>query len=112
MMMHLRPWFLVLLVTPFVLLLLAKPSLRALRGVDVVEEATHGRLLANPPYYSVSVSGGGLAPPSNLAALGNPLKGLMGGARWRNPNDWPAQPEPSLEWYNIGVRELCGLKCL
>lgn len=97
-MMH-RPWFLALLVmVPFV-----EPRLRELHGADVVDEPMHGRLLANPPYYSISVSNGELAPPSNLAALGNPLKGLMGGARWRNPNDWPAKPETSLEWYNIGV---------
>ena len=102
-MLH-RPWFLVWLVIPPALLLLVKPHLRALRGARVVEEATHGRLLANPPYYSISVLDGGLAPPSNLAAIGNPLKGLMGGGRWRNPDDWPALPVSSLEWYNIGVR--------
>ena len=89
-MMHCLRFLALLVMVPLV-----EPRLRVVKD---------GRLLANPPYFSISVSDGGLSPPNNLAALGNPLKGLMGGARWRNPNDWPAKPETSLEWYNIGVR--------
>lgn len=42
-----------------------------------------------------------LGAPNLTAALGNPLKGLMGGSIWKNPADWPDQPVTSLEWFNI-----------
>lgn len=53
-------------------------------------------------FYSTSDIGA----PNLAAAVGNPLKGLMGGARWKNPSEWPTQPVTSLEWYNFAFDEV------
>lgn len=59
-------------------------------------------LLNNIPYYSTS-DPNVLGIPNASAALGNPLKGLYGGARWAPP-PLPETVPLAIEWYNIGVR--------
>lgn len=46
-----------------------------------------------------------LGEPDFLAAIGNPLKGLMGGVRWALP-PLPSSVPSSLEWYNLGLDEI------
>jgi hypothetical protein len=60
------------------------------------------RQLWNSPYYSTSDLSV-LGAPDTSAALGNPLKGLYGGARWAKP-PLPEAVPLSIEWYNVGVR--------
>lgn len=62
----------------------------------------HRQLLSNEPYYVVT-NYSVLGEPNETAALGNPLKGLMGGGRWA-PLPLPESVPLSMEWYNIGVR--------
>jgi len=60
-----------------------------------------GLLLEGEPYYTTS-DPAILGAPNTLSALGNPLKGLIGGARWANP-PLPDNVPLTMEWYNIGV---------
>jgi hypothetical protein len=59
------------------------------------------RLLVSDPYFSTD-NPAILGAPNALAAVGNPLKGLYGGARWVTP-PLPEAVPLSIEWYNIGV---------
>lgn len=51
------------------------------------------------PYYTHA----DLGVPNRMAAIGNPLKGLIGSSIWTTPPLDETIPL-SMEWYNLGVR--------
>lgn len=57
------------------------------------------------PYFEISDQAV-LGLPDRRAALGNPMKGLIGGALWA-PTPLPEVVPLSVEFYNIGVRWCC-----
>ena len=59
------------------------------------------RRIANPVYFRTN-STAVLGAPNLNAAVGNPLKGLAGGARWA-PLPLPDSVPLSIEFYNLGV---------
>lgn len=86
----------------------------------VLRSAAHprstSRRLENVYYETTDQSV--LGAYNESAALGNPMKGIFGGQRWKSANsanDTYAIPS-SLEWYNVGVRveiamdNICGFE--
>ena len=59
------------------------------------------RKLPALPYFQTS----DLGPLNLAAALGNPLKGLIGGARYAPP-PLPESVPLSMEWFNFGLDEI------
>ena len=60
--------------------------------------------LAVEPYYRTDDTSI-LGKPNFVASLGNPMKGLAGGARWAKP-PLPDSVPLSIEFYNIGLDEI------
>ena len=70
----------------------------------VLGTAQAERALAVQPYYRTNATSI-LGKPNYGAAIGNPLKGLAGGARWAKP-PLPNAVPLSIEFYNIGLDEV------
>lgn len=84
--------------TPLVLLMLAAdaPNL-----VSANRGSLRHRSLQISPYFTST----DLGTENMAAASGNPLKGLVGGARFSSPPLDETVPL-SMEWYNVGVSRL------
>ena len=63
-----------------------------------------GRELQNAPYFEID-DPAVLGAFNRKAALGNPLKGLLGGVRWSQA-PLPEAVPLSLEWANFGLNEI------
>jgi hypothetical protein len=59
-------------------------------------------------YYWEAKSGSQIASFSPEAASGNPLRGLIGGARYAPPETFPETIDSSMEFYNIGLEVMFG----
>lgn len=70
----------------------------------IVGTASTQRELALQPYYRTNNTSI-LGKPNYGASIGNPLKGLAGGARWATP-PLPEAVPLSIEFYNIGLDEI------
>lgn len=70
------------------------------RGSHQLEDRS---LQTGDAYYSNM----NLGSPNFAAALGNPIKGLVGGARWYPPPPLDETIPLSMEWFNVGVSSRC-----